>query len=147
MVDEPAATEATAPRVSGMDADVIGLNEIENTTGVEVMADIVAGLNDVFGAGTYDYIDTGTIGTDAIKVGFIYRTTAVTPVGPTPHLHRLGRQPRAAGAVRPRGRPDGPCPGRSRAAPGRLTGVRNPPSRSTPRAAVPDPPAAGLGDP
>ncbi|MGI8823811.1 MAG: ExeM/NucH family extracellular endonuclease [Acidimicrobiia bacterium] len=67
--------------LSGMDADVIGLNEIENTTGVEVMADIVAGLNDTFGAGTYDYIDTGTIGTDAIKVGFIYRTTTVTPVG------------------------------------------------------------------
>ena len=65
----------------GLDADVIGLNELENTTGVEPLADIVAGLNDALGAGTYAYIDTGTIGTDAIKVGLIYRPAAVTPVG------------------------------------------------------------------
>jgi predicted extracellular nuclease len=25
------------------------------------------------GAGTYDFVDTGTIGTDVIKVGFIYK--------------------------------------------------------------------------
>ncbi len=65
----------------GIDADVVGLIEIENTTGVEAMADVVAGLNDQLGAGTYAYIATGTIGTDAIKQGFIYRPGAVTPVG------------------------------------------------------------------
>jgi len=59
----------------GLDADVIGLNELENTTGVEPLADIVAGLPG------YAYIDTGTIGTDAIKVGLIYRTDEVMPVG------------------------------------------------------------------
>ena len=32
-------------------------------------ADLAAGLNDLLGAGTYDYIDTGVIGTDAIRVG------------------------------------------------------------------------------
>jgi predicted extracellular nuclease len=37
------------------------------------LADIVGGLNAQLGAGTYDYIDTGTIGTDAIEVGIIYR--------------------------------------------------------------------------
>ena len=31
--------------------------------------------------GTYDYIDTGTIGTDAIKVAFIYQPGSATPVG------------------------------------------------------------------
>jgi hypothetical protein len=61
--------------LAGLDADVIGLNEVENTTGVEPLADIVAGLPG------YAYIDTGTIGTDAIKVGLIYRTDAVIPVG------------------------------------------------------------------
>ena len=35
----------------------------------------------VSGMPGYDYIDTGTIGTDAIKVGLIYRPAVVTPVG------------------------------------------------------------------
>ena len=45
------------------------------------LADIAAGLNEKFGGGTYAYIETGTIGTDAIKVGLIYRPAAVTPIG------------------------------------------------------------------
>ncbi len=61
--------------LAGLDADVIGLNELENSTGVEPLADIVAGLPG------YAYINTGTIGTDAIKVGIIYRTAKVAPVG------------------------------------------------------------------
>jgi hypothetical protein len=67
--------------LSAIDADVFGLIEMENTTGVEPLADIVAGLNDLSGTGTYDYIDTGTIGTDAIRVGIIYKPATVTPVG------------------------------------------------------------------
>jgi predicted extracellular nuclease len=65
----------------GLDAAVIGLNEVENTTGVEPLADIVAGLNALYGYEAYAYINTGTIGTDAIKVGLIYRIADVTPVG------------------------------------------------------------------
>jgi len=67
--------------LSDIDADVFGLIEMENTTGVEPLADLVAGLNDMSGAGTYDYIDTGTIGTDAIRVGFIYKPGTVSPLG------------------------------------------------------------------
>lgn len=70
--------------LAGLNADVIGLNEIENTTGVDPLTDpdgIVPGLNDELGAGTYASIDTGTIGTDAIKVGLIYKPAEVTPVG------------------------------------------------------------------
>jgi hypothetical protein len=70
--------------IAGLDADVVGLNEIENTPGVDPLADadgIVPGLNAMFGAGTYAAIDTGVIGTDAIRVGLIYRPAAVTPVG------------------------------------------------------------------
>ncbi|MEJ7702949.1 MAG: hypothetical protein WKF47_04520 [Geodermatophilaceae bacterium] len=33
------------------------------------------------GAGTYAYIETGTIGTDAIKVGVIYKPALATPLG------------------------------------------------------------------
>lgn len=70
--------------LEGLDADVIGLVEMENTPGVEPLADIAAGLNDRFGAGTYDYIaagDDSVVGTDAIKVGIVYRPGAVTPTG------------------------------------------------------------------
>jgi predicted extracellular nuclease len=41
----------------------------------------VDGLNALLGAGTYAYIDTGTIGTDAIKVGLLYKPATLTPVG------------------------------------------------------------------
>jgi uncharacterized protein len=61
--------------LSGLDGDVIGLNELENRPGVEPLVDIVAGLPG------YAYINTGTIGTDAIKVGLIYRPSEVTPIG------------------------------------------------------------------
>jgi predicted extracellular nuclease len=67
--------------LGGLRADVVGLIELENTTGVEPLADIVAGLNDALGSPSYDYVETGTIGTDVIKVGLIYRTAAVTPIG------------------------------------------------------------------
>jgi Ca2+-binding RTX toxin-like protein len=69
----------------GLDADVLGLNELENTPNVDPLGDptngLVAGLNGILGAGTYASIDTGTIGTDAIKVGLIYKPGAVTPIG------------------------------------------------------------------
>ncbi len=42
---------------------------------------MVDGLNDELGAGTYDYIPTGSIGTDAIKLAIIYKPGVVTPVG------------------------------------------------------------------
>lgn len=79
--DSDQATEFTRQRdkllaaLAALDADIIGLNELENSTGVEPLADIVAGLPG------YAYINTGTIGTDAIKVGLIYRTATVVPVG------------------------------------------------------------------
>lgn len=70
-----------------LDADVIGLMEIENNGyGDETSAidDLVDGLNDVAGAGTYAFIDAGgPIGTDEIAVGLIYKPASVTPTGTT----------------------------------------------------------------
>src|SRR5262249_14797923 len=43
--------------------------------------DIVNRLNASVGSGVYSYIDTGVIGTDTIRVGIIYKTGSVTPVG------------------------------------------------------------------
>ena len=71
--------------LAGIDADVLGLNELENTTGVDALTDptngIVPGLNAKLGAGTYAAIETGVIGTDAIRVGLIYKPAKVRPVG------------------------------------------------------------------
>ncbi|MDT8382041.1 MAG: ExeM/NucH family extracellular endonuclease, partial [Brevefilum sp.] len=68
-----------------IDADVFGLMEIENDRASQTpdyaVADLVGGLNDVVGAGTYDYIMTGAVGTDAIKVALLYKPSKVTPIG------------------------------------------------------------------
>ena len=71
--------------VVGANADVLGLNEIENTPGVDALTDpqgIVPGANGVLGVGTYAAIETGVLGTDAIRVGLIYKPAKVTPIGP-----------------------------------------------------------------
>jgi predicted extracellular nuclease len=81
------ATEFTRQRdkiiaaLSVMDSDVVGLIEIENHPGDVPTADLVSGLNEELGAGTYDYIETGAIGTDAIRVAVIYKPGTVSPVG------------------------------------------------------------------
>ncbi len=67
--------------LKAVNADVVGLMEIQNDGADQSAADLVAGLNDELGAGTYDYIHTGYIGTDAIKLALIYKPGAVTPVG------------------------------------------------------------------
>lgn len=68
--------------LGGLDADVVGLLELENTPGVDPVGDLVAGLNGRAGATPYAAIDTGVLGGDAIRVGLIYRPSVVTPVGP-----------------------------------------------------------------
>ncbi|MCP1167768.1 ExeM/NucH family extracellular endonuclease [Limimaricola litoreus] len=63
-----------------LDAQVVGLLEIENDDG-EATAALVDALNARLGTETYAYVDTGVIGTDAIKVALIYDQTEVRPVG------------------------------------------------------------------
>src|SRR5665648_1301120 len=55
--------------------------EIENNIDDDAVIDLVAGLNDAMGTGTYDYVNTGVIGTDAIKVAMIYKPASVSKVG------------------------------------------------------------------
>ncbi len=64
-----------------LDADVVGLMEIENNLYDEAVIDLVEGLNDINGSGTYAYVDTGPIGEDAIKVAFIYKPASVSLIG------------------------------------------------------------------
>ncbi len=73
--------------ITAMQADIIGLMEIENDGyGVDsAIADLVNGLNAVAPVGTgYAFINPGVsqIGTDQISVGIIYRSQTVQPMGP-----------------------------------------------------------------
>ena len=54
--------------------------EIENNA-TDAVQNLVDGLNGIAGPGTYAYINTGTIGTDAIKVAILYQPARVTPLG------------------------------------------------------------------
>ncbi|MCA9919798.1 MAG: ExeM/NucH family extracellular endonuclease, partial [Anaerolineales bacterium] len=68
-----------------IDADVVGLMEIENDGYGQyaAIADLVNGLNDATAPGTYAFINPGVpvIGTDEIAVGLIYKPASVTPFG------------------------------------------------------------------
>lgn len=79
-----------------IDADVVGLVEIQNDDGAS-LRDLVEALNARLGAGTYDAVDTGALGSDAISVAFVYRPATVAPVG----AHRV-----LDGSVDPRFRDD-----------------------------------------
>jgi predicted extracellular nuclease len=65
-----------------IDPDVIGLMEIENDAPpLSALEDLVRVLNLATNYEYFDFIDTGMIGDDEIKVALIYKTERVTPIG------------------------------------------------------------------
>jgi predicted extracellular nuclease len=66
--------------IAGLDADVVGLMEIENNADGAVN-DLVAALNAKIGAGTYAAVNSGKFGTDQIKVDILYKPARVSRVG------------------------------------------------------------------
>jgi predicted extracellular nuclease len=65
--------------ITALDADVIGLMELENddpSAENAAIEDLVDGLNAATSAGSYAFVDTGVVGTDEIRVGIIYRRSA-----------------------------------------------------------------------
>ncbi len=88
----------TVAAILAMNPDVIGVNEIENDGygPTSAIAHLVDQLNAATAPGTYAFIDvdanTGQLnamGTDAIKVGMIYKPASVTPVGQTAVLNTV----------------------------------------------------------
>lgn len=67
--------------IAAMDADIVGLMEIENHPDDAALMDLVNRLNAEMGEGTYAYVDAGVTGTDVIKVAMIYQPDTVTPQG------------------------------------------------------------------
>lgn len=70
------------PAIIGLNADVVGLMEIENDGNTSAQ-DLVNGLNAVAGAGTYATtpMPVGGTGTDAIRVAMIYKPARLSTVG------------------------------------------------------------------
>jgi uncharacterized protein len=66
--------------IVGLDADILGLIEIENNAKV-ALADLVAAVNARLGAPVYAFRDAGVPGTDAIKVAVIYKPAKVDAIG------------------------------------------------------------------
>ncbi len=100
--DTPAEFERQWPKtvaaILAMNPDVVGVNEIENDGyGPDsAIAHLVDKLNAATAPGTYAYVDvdaeTGQVdalGTDAIKVGQIYKPAKVTRVGKTAVLNSV----------------------------------------------------------
>lgn len=71
----------------GLNADVIGLLEIENDgyANTSAIAELTSSLNNAMGINTWTFINPNRakIGTDEISVGIIYRSDRATPVGTT----------------------------------------------------------------
>ena len=64
--------------IAEIDADIFGLIEIENN-GDTAVGTLVDALNERVGAGTYDFISTGVLGTDVITTALIYKPAEVAP--------------------------------------------------------------------
>lgn len=64
-----------------MNADIVGLIELENNASASLQM-IVDKLNAKLGSGDYVFLNTGTINDDAIKTGFIYKTSTIQLIGP-----------------------------------------------------------------
>jgi predicted extracellular nuclease len=88
----------TVAAIIGTNADVIGVIEMENDgygsdSAIQFLVDK---LNDATAPGTYAFIDAdaasgqlNALGTDAIKVGLLYKPARVTPVGTTAILNSV----------------------------------------------------------
>ena len=82
-------SQKTTQAILGLNADVIGLMELENDgyTTTSAINDLVTKLN-IAGSGTYTYVNAdvatnqiNVLGNDAIKVGLIYKPSVVMPMG------------------------------------------------------------------
>lgn len=67
--------------LAGLDADIVGLVELENDGG-RAGEDLVSALNAHLGTATYAQVRAAGAGSDAIRVGMIYKPDRVTRLGP-----------------------------------------------------------------
>ena len=70
----------TVSALALLDADIVGLMELENNSSASLQM-IIGALNARIGADEYAFLNTGTVHGDAIKTGFIYKTSTVDLAG------------------------------------------------------------------
>lgn len=91
--------ERTALVVCGLDADVVGLVEIENHPTSAAVNDLLGAVNTRCGGShPYAFANTGgAVGSDAIRVALIYRSGVLSPVGaPMVDLNAIHNRPPTA---------------------------------------------------
>ena len=88
--------------IAAIDADVVGLMEIENDSADVAVADLVTGLNEATAPGTYEYVATGPVGPDAIRVALIYQPASVEPYGTHAELAGAFLDPNGTGSAKNR---------------------------------------------
>ena len=72
--------EKTVTALTMLDADIIGLIELENNAS-ESLSALADAMNSRVGSAEYTWVDSGTIHDDAIKTGFIYRSSRISTLG------------------------------------------------------------------
>jgi predicted extracellular nuclease len=72
--------EKTVTALTMVNADIIGLVELENNASAS-LGTLADAMNARTGTSDYTWVDTGTIHDDAIKTGFIYRRSRMSTVG------------------------------------------------------------------
>ena len=90
--------------LAALDADVVGLVELQNDSGAAV-TDLVNALNARPGADPYTFVDTGMIGGDAIRVALHLPAVGGHPGRPVQGARLHGRSP-----VHRHPQPSGPDP-------------------------------------
>jgi hypothetical protein len=109
-------TAKTVAAIVALDADVLGVVEVENDGyGPDsAIQDLVNRLNAATAPGTYAFLDVDTrtgqvnaLGVDAIKVGILYKPALVEPIGATATLRTgiFGQVALANGTTQQRNRP------------------------------------------
>ena len=73
--------EKLVAAICGLDADVLGLMEIENDASATT-ASLASATSAFPGCGAWTAVPTGPIGSDAIRVALLYRPAVVETVGP-----------------------------------------------------------------
>ncbi|GAA2388773.1 hypothetical protein GCM10010404_52440 [Nonomuraea africana] len=79
-VEQKRQLDKLVATLQGIDADVVGLMEVENN-GQTALQALTDALNAKVGAGTYAALAHPFPGTDAIQVAMIYKPARVSPVG------------------------------------------------------------------
>ena len=82
--------EKAVAAILEIDADVLGLVEVENTNDSRAIQTLVNAVNTALGSEVYGFVNTGIVGGDAITNGLMYKLDSVNLVGEYAVLEEFG---------------------------------------------------------